>query len=134
MKRALLAFASAAVLLCSCGGGEREAAADGGTPSEIVELAYSRLLKGDYDGYLKCVESCDSIPERYRAALVNVLKQNAANERKERGGMVSAKAIGGGTNPDRSWAVVRADVAYGDSTHEEIVVQTVKVAGKWRLK
>ena len=121
-------------MLCSCGSDEKEVALDSDTPSEIVELAYSRLLKGDYDGYLKCVESCDSLPERYRTALVNVLKQNAANEKKERGGMVSAKAIGEETNPDGSYSVVRADVAYGDSTREEIVVQTVKVAGKWRLK
>ena len=130
----LVAVVAAVVFLLSCKSESKEGIVEKSTPSEIVETAYGHLLKGEYDGYLSCVQSCDSIPERYHNSLVNVLKQAAENERKERKGIVSAKAIAENTNEKETYSVVRVDITYGDSTKEEIAVPVVKYNGKWRLK
>ena len=65
---------------------------------------------------------------------MNVLKQAAENEKKERKGMVSAKAIAENTNEKATYSVVRIYITYGDSTKEEIVVPVIKYNGRWRLK
>ena len=130
----LVALAAAVAFLLSCKSETKEGIVEKSTPSEIVETAYGHLLKGEYDGYLSCVQSCDSIPERYRKSLVNVLKQAAENEQKERKGIVSANAIAENTNEKETYSVVRVDITYGDSTKEEIAVPVVKYNGKWRLK
>lgn len=104
------------------------------SPIEIVDEAYSHLLKGEYTDYLLCTQSADSLPQEYRQNLVNVLKQAAENEKEARGGMVRAKATSEERNEADTYALVRVDVVYGDSTKEEIAVQTVKLRGRWRLK
>lgn len=130
----LCIFALAALLSCGGHGDEAPAPVAAATPSEAVDTAYARLIRGEYQEYLNCVASMDSVPERYRAALVNTLKQWAANEEKERRGVARAEAISESVNPDGDYATVRVDVTYGDSTREEIVVPAVRVEGKWRLK
>lgn len=122
------------VLATACSSEKKDGIVEKATPSEIVETAYNHLLKGEYNEYLLCVQSYDSIPERYHKSLINVLKQAAENEKKERNGIVSVKAIAENTNKKATYSVVRADITYGDSTKEEIAVQVVKFNGKWRLK
>lgn len=128
----VLVFLAAALVSCSSDGGKK--AVEKSTPSEIVETAYNHYIKGEYDMYLKCVHSYDSIPGRYFSSLVNVLKQAAENEKKERNGIVGVKAIAENTNDKGTYSVVRLDITYGDSTKEEIAVPVVKFNGKWRLK
>lgn len=104
------------------------------SPSEIVNEAYAHLIKGEYSDYLLCTQAADSLPGSYRQSLINVLKQAADNEKSARGGMVQAKATSEERNQAGTYALVRVDVVYGDSTKEEIAVQTVKTGGRWRLK
>ncbi len=134
MKFRFLVVSALTVLATACSSEKKDGIVEKDTPSEIVETAYNHLLKGEYNEYLLCVQSYDSIPERYHKSLINVLKQAAENEKKERNGIVSVKAIVENTNEKATYSVVRADITYGDSTKEEIAVQVVKFNGKWRLK
>lgn len=134
MNLRLVAALSAVIFLLSCKSENKKGIVEKSTPSEIAETAYAHLIKGEYDEYLSCVQSYDSIPQRYHNSLVNVLKQAAENEKKERRGMVSAKAIAENTNEKATYSVVRIYITYGDSTKEEIAVPVIKYNGRWRLK
>ena len=123
MNLRLVAALSAVIFLLSCKSENKKGIVEKSTPSEIAETAYAHLIKGEYD-----------IPQRYHNSLVNVLKQAAENEKKERKGMVSAKAIAENTNEKATYSVVRIDITYGDSTKEEIAVPVIKYNGRWRLK
>ena len=123
------------IFLLSCKSENKKGIVEKSTPSEIAETAYAHIIKGEYDEYLSgAYRVYDSIPQRYHNSLVNVLKQAAENEKKERKGMVSAKAIAENTNEKATYSVVRIDITYGDSTKEEIVVPVIKYNGRWRLK
>lgn len=134
MKIRFLIVAALTVLAISCSSEKKDGIVEKATPSEIVETAYGHLIKGEYEQYLLCVQSYDSIPERYHKSLINVLKQAAENEKKERNGIANVKAIAENTNEKATYSVVRVDITYGDSTKEEIAVPVVKFNGKWRLK
>ena len=84
MNLRLVAALSAVIFLLSCKSENKKGIVEKSTPSEIAETAYAHLIKGEYDEYLSCVQSYDSIPQRYHNSLVNVLKQAAENEKKER--------------------------------------------------
>lgn len=135
MFKALFAILPLALLILSCGSKTEDTGiVEKSSPSEIVETAYAHLINKEYREYMLCVQKYDSIPERYRNSLINVLKQAAENEQKERKGMVGAKTIEENTNPAGDYSVVRVDITYGDSTREEIAVPVVRFNGKWRLK
>ncbi len=134
MKLRFLVVSALTVLAISCSSEKKDGFVEKATPSEIVETAYNYLIKGEYEQYLLCVQSYDSIPERYHKSLINVLKQAAENEKKERNGIANVKAIAENTNEKDTYSVVRVDITYGDSTKEEIAVPVVKFNGKWRLK
>ncbi len=134
MKLRFLVVSALTVLTISCSSEKKDSFVEKATPSEIVETAYNHLIKGEYEQYLLCVQSYDSIPERYHKSLINVLKQAAENEKKERNGIANVKAIAENTNEKDTYSVVRVDITYGDSTKEEIAVPVVKFNGKWRLK
>lgn len=129
----LILAAATAATACSRSGKQGAAKAQP-SPSEIVNEAYAHLIKGEYSDYLLCTQAADSLPASYRQSLINVLKQAADNEKAARGGIAQAKATSEERNKDGTYALVRVDVLYGDSTKEEIAVQTVKTGGQWRLK
>lgn len=135
MKKAKLLFVMfLAALTLSCHSDKKKTVTSGETPSDIVETAYGHLIKKEYDGYIDCVQSYDSVPKRYRESLVNMLKQYLANEEKERKGIVSVSATSEQTNKKNDFSLVMLTITYGDSTKEEVAVTTVKYKGKWRLK
>ena len=83
MNLRLVAALSAVIFLLSCKSENKKGIVEKSTPSEIAETAYAHLIKGEYDEYLSCVQSYDSIPQRYHNSLVNVLKQAADDFLKE---------------------------------------------------
>lgn len=124
----------ASTTACSHSDKQRDIIKAESSPIDIVDEAYSHLLKAEYADYLLCVQSADSLPQEYRQNLIKVLKQAANEEMFEHNGMVRAKATSEERNEADTYALVRVDVVYGDSTKEEIAVQAVKVGGRWRLK
>ena len=90
-------------------------------------------MKGDVDHYLQGLADYDSLPEDYRSQLRDMHLQFLENEKKVRGGLASVKSLRD-TLVDDSHAFVFLEVAYGDSTREQISLPLVLTAKGWRLR
>lgn len=102
-------------------------------PSEAAERYYGYLVEGDVDKYMQSVANFDSLPEDYRSQLRDMLLQHLYNEQRLRGGLVSAKAMRD-TMLDANHAVVFMEVAYADSTIEQIMVPVMHTEEGWRMQ
>ncbi len=103
------------------------------TVTEAAEHYYGYLVKGDVDHYLQGLADYDSLPEDYRSQLRDMHLQFLENEKKVRGGLASVKSLRD-TLVDDSHAFVFLEVAYGDSTREQISLPLVLTAKGWRLR
>ena len=103
------------------------------TPMEAAEHYYHYLVKGDVDHYLRGMADYDSLPEDYRSQLHDMHLQFLENEKELRGGLASARALRD-TLVDKNHAFVFLELAYGDSTHEQISLPLVLTSQGWRLR
>lgn len=95
-------------------------------------MYYTHLVEGRYDEYVNGIAYSDSMPEAYRSQMVDLIAQYAAREKALRGGLVAVRLLGDTVSGDV--ANVFLEVAFGDSTHEEIAVPMVKCGSVWKLQ
>jgi len=100
---------------------------------EVAEKYYGYLVKGDVDHYLQGMANYDSLPEDYRSQLRDMHLQFLDNEQRLRSGLASVHALRD-TVIDENHAYVFLEVAYGDSTREEISLPLVLTEQGWRLR
>lgn len=97
---------------------------------ESVQL----LIDGRYDDYVAAAASSDSLPANYRRQLALAAKQLAWQQTKLHQGMCGATIQRAEADSTLGAILVYINIAYRDSTKEEIVVPMVKKDGKWRMK
>lgn len=128
---ALCMVAIFAWLSVSCGNNE------GNDPlpdeKEVVHL-YNLYARGDYAAYVAAMASCDSMPMSYRQQMQFMLKMQAHKMRKEKGGVNAVSVARMEPHNGDSLVNVYLNVAYKDSTEEEILFPVVKKNGVWRIR
>lgn len=100
---------------------------------EVVYL-YNLYVHGDYSSYVAAMASCDSMPMSYRQQMQFMLKMQAHKMRKEKGGVSAVTVSRMEPHDGDSLVNVYLNVAYKDSTEEEILFPVVKKNGQWRIR
>ena len=102
---------------------------------EVVRAAaqqyYELLMAGDYEGFVSGMAGTDSLPASYRAQVVDMVAQHAA-DMQSKGGMVRAVATRDSLLD--SMAYVFLDVTFGDSTVEQVGLKMVCEGDRWKMR
>lgn len=97
-----------------------------------AENCYEYLQKGKYEKFVGQIAYADSMPEDYRAQMVDLIKEYAAMETARHGKLTEVTATGDTIIGEQ--AHVYLQITYADSTSEEIGVPMVKVGKKWKMQ
>lgn len=98
-----------------------------------AEKYYGYLIAGDADSYARSIHNYDSLPAEYRTQLCDMFAQYIDDERSLRGGLVAVTAIRD-TIINGKYAHVFLEVAFGDSTTEQVSLPLVCTEKGWKLK
>ena len=98
-----------------------------------AEEYYGYLIAGDADSYARSIHNYDSLPAEYQTQLCDMFAQYIDDERSLRGGLVTATAIRD-TIINEKYAYVFLEVAFGDSTIEQVSLPLVCTGKRWMLK
>ena len=104
---------------------------------ELAALAakgyYQHLIEGDYAHFVEGRLMADSLPDDYRAQLVESYKQFIAQQQ-VRKGIQEVRISRAFTDSTLQYTSVLLMLCYGDSTTEEVVVPMVEHEGRWMMK
>lgn len=131
MNRLFILLLLVSLAACSCGNKENPEKA---AVEKSAQEYYAELIGGNYEAYVDNMVGSDSIPANYREQKITMVKQFVAQQKEERGGMLSTSVVRSVLDKTNTSADVYLQICYGDSTNEEIVVPFVKDHGKWKLK
>ncbi|MCF0194872.1 MAG: hypothetical protein HUK00_06825 [Bacteroidaceae bacterium] len=104
----------------------------GTTPSEAVEHYYQCLMDSDFNAWIDGTLHGEAYTGEVRQERIDLLRQYLQMEHELRGGICSAKAVRDTTVEDNSYVFM--ELAYGDSTKEEILVPVVRQNDTWKMK
>ena len=146
-KFAARARQMALVAACCCMGATsctKEPQKDARTQTrEAAETYYNNLLNGEYDKFADGISTGgvtlgsatpDSLSKAYRQQLAEASCQYIETEMKRKGGLASFKIVGDVVQPDSCSGYVCIEVAFGDSTHEEIALPLVRTKQGWKMQ
>lgn len=104
---------------------------------ELAALAakgyYQHLIEGDYAHFVEGRLMADSLPDDYRAQLMESYKQFIAQQQ-VRKGIQEVRVSRAFTDSTQQYTSVLLMLCYGDSTTEEVVVPMVEREGRWMMK
>ena len=110
----------------------------GGDPAEVAGrtacLYYENLLHGRFAEYVDGFYRPDSIPDGYRAQLIDNARMFMAQQNDEHHGIKSVSLGRATADTVRNVAHAFLMLSYGDSTKEEVVVPMVRVHGLWMMR
>lgn len=95
---------------------------------------YDLLLEGKYKEYVAGFNQPYRIPKGYHEQLVLNAEMYVEQQQKEHAGMKRIDVLNAKADTARHVADVFLQVAYGDSTKEQIVVPMVEVKGEWKMR
>lgn len=95
---------------------------------------YDLLLEAKYEAYVAGFNQPCSIPKGYHDQLVLNAQMFVEQQQHERQGMKYVEVLKAYADTTRHVADVFLQMAYGDSTKEQIVVPMVEVKGKWKMR
>ena len=101
---------------------------------QAAERFYAHLIEGRYDDYVSARYDSDSLPQAYRSQLIDLAAQFMAQQRKTRGGILSATAMADTLIEADSSARVRLDLVFADSLREESSIALVFRNEKCKMK
>ncbi len=112
-------------ILLSCG-------SSAGYPDEDeVRDVFELYVEGKYEKYVERIHSCINKPEDYKARMIELHRQHAA-EQAEDGKQITSFSVGKMTQHDEGRMVnVYLCVSYADGTSEEIIFPMVFFDGNW---
>lgn len=113
-------------LWVSCGGNDKS------DVSRAAETCYKYLIEGKYEDYIHAIAYNDSMTEDYRSQMVDLVTRYAAREKRQRGGLVSVRALGDTVSGDV--ADVFLEVLFGNGTSEEIVLPMIRCGEEWKMQ
>jgi len=93
---------------------------------------YELLRKGKYEKFVREIAYVDSMSDDYRSQMTDLIHEHAAALEQKHGRITSVKAVNDIISGDQ--AQVFLQVAFADSTCEEIGLPMVKVGKKWRMQ
>lgn len=102
--------------------------------ADDVKQIYGFYVAGDYASYIECMmQSAEMTPE-YKAQMLVLLKQHAADQKKEAGDVKSVEVAR--LVPYNKWNGAEAylNVTYEKGATEEVMLQLVYDGSRWRLR
>lgn len=100
----------------------------------VAKQYYQYLLDGKYEEFVDGHYQPDSIPGVYREQLITNAKMFVGLQKEVHQGMVKVDVAKASADTANYVANVFLNIAYGDSTTEEVVVPMVLVDGNWMMK
>ena len=100
----------------------------------VAKQYYQYLLDGKYEEFVDGHYQPDSIPGVYREQLITNAKMFVGLQKEVHQGMVKVDVAKVSADTANHVANVFLNIAYGDSTTEEVVVPMVLVDGNWMMK
>ncbi len=134
---AVIAFCCLSVMSC---GGDREKGPAGTSslPALItaneVRTVYDKYVRGDYEGYVAEMASCDGKPVAYKRQMSILYKQHAADQRKDDGDVTALNVIRIEPQAGNRAALAYVSATYANGKSEELLLQFVYLDGRWRLR
>ena len=98
---------------------------------EAAEKHYSKLIKGDYRGFVKGYAFSEEWPEDFRSQIVDVTAQFMARD--DMRSLMEVKAISDSLGDD-STAYVMLQLQFSDSTSEQIELPLILMEEGWKMK
>lgn len=97
---------------------------------------YHSLLEDSPEDFLQGRVGADSLPDQYRAQLLQTYRHFMAEMEEKHGGIreVSISANVGRRDSTLNLTYAFLMLEFGDSTQEEITVPMVEVDGEWKMK
>ncbi|MBR4898863.1 MAG: hypothetical protein IKZ48_08770 [Prevotella sp.] len=96
--------------------------------------AYQYLLEADYDRFLSSRAGMDTIPESYRAELLDACKQHMQQFEEKHKGITSFTISNARMDSTLNLAQIFLLLQLGDDSQEEIVVPMIEHNGRWMMK
>ena len=107
-------------------------------PSYFAGIAakgyYDLLLEGKYEEYVAGFNQPYRIPKGYHDQLLLNAQMYVEQQQEEHKGMAKVDVLNAKADTARHVADVFLQVAFGDSTKEQIVVPMVEVKGEWKMR
>ena len=107
-------------------------------PSYFAGIAakgyYDLLLEGKYEEYVAGFNQPYCIPRGYHEQLLLNAQMYVEQQQEEHKGMAKVDVLNAKADTARHVADVFLQVAFGDSTKEQIVVPMVEVKGEWKMR
>lgn len=100
----------------------------------VAKQYYQYLLDGKYEEFVDGHYQPDSIPGVYREQLITNAKMFVGLQKEVHQGMVKVDVAKASADTANHVANIFLNIAYGDSTTEEVVVPMVLVDGNWMMK
>ncbi len=117
--------------LSSC----KEEAPDPGYFAGIAAKGYyDLLLQGKYEAYVAGFNQPYRIPKGYHEQMLLNAQMFVEQQQEEHKGMKQVNILNAKADTARHVADVFLQLAYGDSTKEQIVVPMVEVKGEWKMR
>ena len=98
---------------------------------EAAEKHYSKLIKGDYRGFVKGYAFSEEWPEDFRSQIVDVTAQFMARD--DMRSLMEVKAISDSLGDD-STAYVMLQLQFSDSTSEQIELPLILMEEGWKMQ
>ena len=98
---------------------------------EAAEKHYTKLIKGDYKGFVKGYAYSEEWPEDYRSQIVDATAQFMARNDMQQ--LASVVAIDDSLGED-STAYVMLQLCFSDSTSEQIELPLILTDDGWKMK
>ena len=95
---------------------------------------YDLLLEGKYQDYVDGFNQPNRLPKGYQDQLLLNAQMFVEQQNEEHKGMKSISVLNAKADTAQHVADVFLQVAYGDSTKEQIVVPMVEVKGEWKMR
>lgn len=123
------------LLLFSCGFDEPKpsTAEEGPTPYEIEHM-YSHFMKGHFSEYVNHVASCKGKPRFYREQIINLYKQQLADQERLYGKIDSIRVEGIVKNKENTHANVYVRNFYHNTNSQSILLQMIYTENGWAIK
>lgn len=94
---------------------------------------YTLYIDGRMAEYVAQMESNDQKPKSYRQQMTILLKQRLAQQKSDNGGPIKCRLKSFDARGD-NYGTAIIEVTFKDKSRENVLLQMVKVDGRWRLR
>ncbi len=123
------------MFIISCGNNETNNSSDINGPTiEEIQHIYKHYTEGHFSEYVSHIASCQGKPRFYREQVINLYKQQLAEQREMYGTIDSITIENITKTPDHQHATVLIRHYYSKSNPEEILLQMIYTEKGWKIK